>query len=121
MGRRRRRPFAELWARRRHVVGRDGGSASFAAERRGSGRMHVLIIHQAFASAAEAGGTRHHEFARHLVGRGHRVTVVAGRVNYLTGADADDETANVEPGITILRPYTYGALHKSFVHRAASY
>ena len=38
-----------------------------------------------------------------------------------TAADADDETANLEPGITIVRPYSYGALHKSFVHRAASH
>ena len=48
--------------------------------------MHVLIIHQAFASASEAGGTRHYEFARHLVSQGHRVSVVAGQVSYLTGA-----------------------------------
>ncbi|HZR24006.1 MAG TPA: glycosyltransferase family 4 protein [Vicinamibacterales bacterium] len=82
--------------------------------------MHVLIIHQAFASTNEAGGTRHHEFARHLVSRGHRVTVVAGRVNYLTGG-VDAGTAPVEPGITIVRPYTYRALHRSFVHRVISY
>ena len=82
--------------------------------------MHVLIIHQAFASATEAGGTRHYEFARHLVSQGHRVTVVAGRINYLTGADLKDD-ASAEPGIVIVRSYTYRALHKSFVHRAASY
>ena len=84
--------------------------------------MHVLIIHQAFASATEAGGTRHYEFARHLVSQGHRVTVVAGRINYLTGADLKNESAaSAEPGIVIVRPYTYRAIHKSFVHRAASY
>jgi glycosyltransferase involved in cell wall biosynthesis len=84
--------------------------------------MHVLIIHQAFASATEAGGTRHYEFARHLVSQGHRVTVVAGRVNYLTGADLKDgSAASAEPGIVIVRPYMYRALHKSFVHRAASF
>ena len=84
--------------------------------------MHVLIIHQAFASATEAGGTRHYEFARHLVGEGHRVTVVAGRINYLTGADLPGTPAGTgEPGITIVRPYIFRALHKSFAHRTASY
>jgi glycosyltransferase involved in cell wall biosynthesis len=82
--------------------------------------MHVLIIHQAFASAAEAGGTRHYEFARHLIEQGHRVTVVAGQVTYMTGAAAPNTPAG-EPGLTIIRPYTLRALHKSFVHRAVSY
>ena len=34
--------------------------------------MHILIIHQAFASLDEPGGTRHHEFARLLSAHGHR-------------------------------------------------
>jgi glycosyltransferase involved in cell wall biosynthesis len=84
--------------------------------------MHVLIIHQAFASASEAGGTRHYEFARHLIDQGHRVTVVASRVNYLTGADLKDASpASGERDVVIVRPYTYRALHKSFGHRLASY
>lgn len=49
------------------------------------------------------------------------MTVVAGRVNYLTGADAAADSRSNEPGITIVRPYTYRALHRSFVHRAISY
>jgi hypothetical protein len=47
--------------------------------------MHILIVHQAFASLDEPGGTRHHEFARLLAERGHRVTVIASPVSYLTG------------------------------------
>ena len=48
--------------------------------------MHILLIHQAFAALDEPGGTRHHEFARALAAHGHRVTVIASRVSYLTGA-----------------------------------
>jgi len=81
--------------------------------------VHVLIIHQAFASASEAGGTRHYEFARHLISQGHRATVVAGQTTYMTGAAAPDQHA--EDAITIIRPYTSRSLHKSFVHRAVSY
>ncbi len=87
--------------------------------------MHILLIHQAFASLDEAGGTRHHELARHLAGRGHRVTIISSPVSYLTGV-ARSRPAWVErqedlPGITILRTYTYSALHRSFFHRVLSF
>jgi len=87
--------------------------------------MHVLIIHQAFAALDEAGGTRHHELSRHLVARGHRVTIIAGQVSYLTGKGGARkswvERQEDIPGLTILRAYTYAALHRSFVHRVFSF
>lgn len=82
--------------------------------------MHILIIHQAFASLDEPGGTRHAEFARLLAARGHRVTVIASPVSYITGRPSplppfsdERETQN----ITVLRATVYSAHHKSFVHR----
>lgn len=88
--------------------------------------MHILIIHQAFAALNEAGGTRHHELARHLVERGHQVTIIASPVSYLTGRASQErihwvEHQAPEPGITILRTFTYPALHKSFVLRVLSF
>jgi glycosyltransferase involved in cell wall biosynthesis len=88
--------------------------------------MHILLIHQAFAALDEAGGTRHHELARYLVERGHRVTIIASPVSYLTGKTRSSRVGwvdrqDVQPGITILRSYTYPALHKSFVHRVFSF
>lgn len=87
--------------------------------------MHILLIHQAFAALDEPGGTRHHELARFLVKRGHRVTVIASRVSYLTGrARAGVEKTTSDPdlaGVTIVRTYTYSALHRSFVHRVFSF
>ena len=47
--------------------------------------MHILLIHQAFAALDEPGGTRHYELARYLAQRGHRVTIIASPVSYLTG------------------------------------
>ena len=47
--------------------------------------MHILLIHQAFVALDEAGGTRHYELALQLAERGHRVTVIASPVSYLTG------------------------------------
>lgn len=88
--------------------------------------MHILLIHQAFAAIDEPGGTRHHEMALHLAKMGHKVTIIASPVSYLTG-DAQQERMRWRTeqdggeNITILRAYTYRALHKSFVHRVFSF
>jgi len=83
--------------------------------------MHILLIHQAFTALDEAGGTRHHELARFLVSRGHKVTIIASPVSYLTGKIIVTGDQNHEEGITILRAYTYSALHRSFVDRVISF
>lgn len=88
--------------------------------------MHILIIHQAFASIGEPGGTRHHEFARELAKTGHRITILASPVSYLSGKTASQKipwVSKEQDGdqITILRCYTYSAFHKSFVHRVFSF
>jgi glycosyltransferase involved in cell wall biosynthesis len=89
--------------------------------------MHILLIHQAFASLDEPGGTRHHELARALVKRGHRVTVIASPVSYLTGSPSPlppspaGSGAGGEGGIVIRRAATYQALHRSFVHRVFAF
>jgi glycosyltransferase involved in cell wall biosynthesis len=91
--------------------------------------MHILLIHQAFAALDEAGGTRHHELARYLAGCGHQVTVITSPVSYLTGKESSSGAAwhrwvqKEQDGsaITILRCYTYPALHRSFLHRLFSF
>jgi glycosyltransferase involved in cell wall biosynthesis len=97
--------------------------------------MHILLIHQAFAALDEPGGTRHHELARYLAGRGHRVTIIASPVSYLTGAPLQlpafpqkegtgqrtEMGGEPESGVRVLHTYTYQALHKSFVHRVFSF
>ncbi len=88
--------------------------------------MHILLIHQAFAAINEPGGTRHHEMARYLVKNGHTVTIITSPVSYLTGSSGSKHNRWVtretpEPGLTILRTYTYPALHRSFFHRVLSF
>jgi glycosyltransferase involved in cell wall biosynthesis len=85
--------------------------------------MHILIIHQAFASINEPGGTRHYELARYLTSRGHRVTVIASPVSYLTGSPSPAFGRGVrgEGDITILRASVYSAHHKSFIHRVLAF
>jgi glycosyltransferase involved in cell wall biosynthesis len=98
--------------------------------------MHILLIHQAFAALDEPGGTRHHELARYLAGRGHTVTIITSPVSYLTGTSLHlppfseiskhpvGGTVGEQEGgggVRVIRTYTYKALHKSFVHRVFSF
>jgi len=82
--------------------------------------MHILIIHQAFASIHEPGGTRHHEFARLLTTRGYQVTVIASPISYITGNHTNQANPEME-GVTILRAAVYDAHHKSFIHRVIAF
>src|SRR5512142_3442897 len=82
--------------------------------------MHILLIHQAFASLDEPGGTRHHELARFLVSKGHKVTVIASPVSYLTGSSSA-KRKEILDGVTIIRPSVYAAHHKSFFHRLLAF
>ncbi len=84
--------------------------------------MHILLIHQAFTSIDEAGGTRHYELAHALAEQGHQVTIIASPISYLTGKATPGQPKIVyEHGITIYRTYTYPALHRSFFHRIISF
>jgi glycosyltransferase involved in cell wall biosynthesis len=82
--------------------------------------MHILIIHQAFASMDEPGGTRHYELARYLVSRGHQVTVIASPVSYITGTTTVPSGSSSQ-GVTVLRTRVYSAHHKSFLHRVLAF
>lgn len=83
--------------------------------------MHILLIHQAFASINEAGGTRHHEMARYLTAHGHKVTVITSQVSYLTGSKTDSESIVEEAGVKIIRVPVSTSLHKSFLHRLINF
>ena len=83
--------------------------------------MHVLLIHQAFAGPDDPGGTRHFELARHLVGRGHRCTILASAVNYLTGAPVGDVDRGLPEGLRVLRIAGPSTIHASYRARTASF
>jgi len=84
--------------------------------------MHILLIHQAFAAIDEPGGTRHHELALHMAGKGHRVTIIASPVSYLTGKSVgNDRNGTGHELIKIIRPPVYAALHRSFFHRVINF
>ncbi len=87
--------------------------------------MHILLIHQAFASIEEGGGTRHYEMAHYLSEAGHHVTIIASPISYLSGKAKKKirwkEVEAVNSNITIIRAFTYKALHRSFFHRIINF
>ena len=87
--------------------------------------IHLLLLHQAFAGPDEPGGTRHFELGTRFVSAGHKLTVVASSLNYLTGKLKTKKSTLVElrqlQGIDILHAYTYQSLHRSFAWRTVSY
>lgn len=87
--------------------------------------VHALLIHQAFVSPNEAGGTRHFEFAQRMLKGGDRFTIVASTLSYLTGENVNGARGwmhkEVNSGVDVIRTYTLKTLHKSFVWRVGSF
>ena len=87
--------------------------------------MRLLLIHQAFVGPKESGGTRHYEFGHHFVNHGHRFTVVASQVDYLSGRRSPQSRGIVceqtVDGVRVLRAYALATLHRSFVWRVISF
>jgi glycosyltransferase involved in cell wall biosynthesis len=88
-------------------------------------KSHTLLVHQAFVSRDDPGGTRHYELGARLVAEGQELTVVASDVSYLTGKRLVPKkklmTETCEDGIRILRAYTYSSLHTSYFLRVISF
>ena len=76
--------------------------------------MHTLLIHQAFTTPTDAGGTRHYELAQCVIANGDRFTVVASDFGYLsakrtTGSISGHE--EIVDGIRVLRVATSRSSH----------
>jgi glycosyltransferase involved in cell wall biosynthesis len=90
--------------------------------------MYILLIHQAFVTLDQAGGTRHHEMASYLAEHGHRVTIITSPISYLTGK-AENKPGKSEVwkaqenggSVRIIRTYVYPSLHRSFFHRVLAF
>ncbi|MDW7710744.1 MAG: glycosyltransferase family 4 protein [Deferrisomatales bacterium] len=84
--------------------------------------MRILLIHQAFVSPGEAGGTRHFEFGQRLAKVGHDLTIIASDRSYITGERIGRHgEEEVIKGVRVLRAYTHPNLHRSFVWRVFSF
>jgi lipopolysaccharide/colanic/teichoic acid biosynthesis glycosyltransferase/spore coat polysaccharide biosynthesis protein SpsF (cytidylyltransferase family) len=83
--------------------------------------VHLLLIHQAFASPNEPGGTRHFELLRWFVAAGHRATVITSDVSYLTHKKSAAAARETIGGLDILRlPSPVAVSGSDFMGRAAA-
>lgn len=86
---------------------------------------HLILIHQAFASKNDPGGTRHFELGKRLVADGRQFTVIASDLVYQTGKRVTAQkrlmTESYDDGVRILRAYTYSSLHRSYLARVFSF
>jgi glycosyltransferase involved in cell wall biosynthesis len=85
--------------------------------------VRVVLLHQAFASGSEAGGTRHWELGTRLPEYGHHLTVVASAVSYLTGkaGRSGDLGRDDETDVEIIRVPALSVHHRGFGWRVIAF
>ena len=64
--------------------------------------MKLLILHHYALPPGGQGGTRHFTFARHLVRRGHEVTIIASRHSYSGAGTVSDRAEDLIDGVRFI-------------------
>jgi glycosyltransferase involved in cell wall biosynthesis len=82
--------------------------------------MHILYIHQHFATPQGSTGTRSYEFARRWVKSGHRVTVITGWYD-IGGLDLTKGRKQIIDGINVIIVGTKYSNKQSFLRRIFSF
>lgn len=89
--------------------------------------MNILLIHQYFLEKEDPGGSRFNEMARMWISDGHRVTVLCGMVNYVTGKTPSKynglkfSLSEYEPGLEVLRCFVSPVYNINFFGRLWAY
>lgn len=89
--------------------------------------MRILIIHQYFLEKEGSGGSRFNQFAKFWSENGHKITIIAGSVDYATGRKDEKykgklvtrETIN--ENIRVMRCYVSDSYNKNFIGRFWAY
>jgi glycosyltransferase involved in cell wall biosynthesis len=87
-------------------------------------RTHTLLIHQAFTTPNDAGGTRHYELAQRVIANGDRFTVVASDFGYLSAkrtAGSLTGREEIVDGIRVLRVATSRSMHRGIAGQLVSH
>jgi lipopolysaccharide/colanic/teichoic acid biosynthesis glycosyltransferase len=83
--------------------------------------MHVLLIHQTFATPKSPGGTRHYEIGSHLVDSGHTFTAVTSHINYQTRKRWQNDDSELPEGLQIRRTWSTAGVGSGFVNRLTAF
>lgn len=89
-----------------------------------AGGVHTLLIHQAFTTPSDAGGTRHYELAQRVIANGDRFSVVASDFGYLSAkrtAGSLTGREEVVDGIHVLRVATSRSMHRGIAGQLLSF
>lgn len=89
--------------------------------------MNILLIHQYFLEKDDPGGSRFNEMTRIWVEQGHKVTVVCGMLNYLTGKIPEQyrglkfRQSSYVAGLEVLRCHVSSRYYSGFLGRIGAY
>jgi len=89
--------------------------------------MRILIIHQYFLGKEDGGGSRFNQLSKFWAQSGHKITVIAGMVNYSTGKKAPSYKGKffarelIEDNITVIRTHVSEKYNTSFLGRLWGY
>ncbi|TYB69466.1 glycosyltransferase family 4 protein [Bizionia saleffrena] len=90
--------------------------------------MRILLIHQYFLEKGEGGGSRFNEMTQVWSKLGHKVTVLAGMVNYTTGKKPERykgkhyfQDSNFYPNVDVLRCHVSESYNVNFLGRLWGY
>jgi glycosyltransferase involved in cell wall biosynthesis len=83
--------------------------------------MHALLIHQAFATPREQGGTRHVELGSRFVAAGNQFTIIASSINYATGKSFSGCSSEEYQGVRVLRAKVLCGTARSYLRRILSW
>jgi len=89
--------------------------------------MNIFLVHQYFLEKDEGGGSRFNEITVHWADENHKITVLAGMINYATGKKNEkyknkfirQETYNKH--IHVIRCHVSEAYNKNFLGRLYAY
>jgi glycosyltransferase involved in cell wall biosynthesis len=76
---------------------------------------HVLLIHQAFVTPEDGGGTRHYELLTHAASSGHRATVVTADVGYLSRSDRTTHATSHGSSLVVHRVKSLAGKKSDFI------
>jgi glycosyltransferase involved in cell wall biosynthesis len=84
--------------------------------------MHILVLAQFYPPRGSEGSGKHHDLVTSLLAEGHRVTVVTGRISYMTGRRFEDPPTELQSGqLRVLRLWSPPGYHASLFTRALGF
>lgn len=89
--------------------------------------MHILLIHQFYLNDNDPGGSRFNKFVEFWSEKGHKVSVIAGTVNYATGKSDDKYNKkyitkeDISKNVTVYRCHVSKGYNKNFLGRLLGY